>query len=404
MIKSDFKYLFPIFNNNPNLVYFDHASTSLKPKKMIIALENFYCNNGVSTKSFYDLSEHNTLLVEKTRKKTAYFINSCSEEIIFTKSTTESLNMLAFGLSHLLKEGDEIIISELEHNASFLPWLRISKQTKAKLVFIPLNDNNQINFYNFKKVFNKKTKIVILTHISNVLGYKPPIKEITNLAHSSNALVILDSAQYVSHFRLDVRDLDVDFVCFSAHKMYGPFGLGILFVKNNLLYLLKPLLLGGGIIELFDSNDFSYKFNVNKFEAGTYNISSIISFKEVLEFINDIGFEKIIDHERKIYQYAIEQLKKFSNIIIYNPDSYNIITFNLTNINAHDVVTFLAKENICVRVGKLCADLILKKIKQTSVIRISIGIHNNKNDVVLLINALKKIINFFKRFKNDEIL
>ncbi|MGA0448088.1 MAG: aminotransferase class V-fold PLP-dependent enzyme [Candidatus Phytoplasma pyri] len=398
MIKNDFKYLFPIFKNNPNLVYFDHASTSLKPKKMIIALENFYYNNGISNKSFYDLSEHNSLLVEKTRKKTANFINSHSEEIIFTKSTTESLNMLAFGLSHLLKEGDEIIISELEHNAAFLPWLRISKKHKAKLVFIPLDENNQISYHNFQKIFNKKTKIVILTHISNVLGYKPPIKEIANLAHSGNALVILDSAQYVSHFRLDVRDLDVDFVCFSAHKMYGPFGLGILFVKNNLLHLLKPLLLGGGIIESFDSNDFTYKFNVNKFEAGTHNISAIISFKEVLDLIIDIGFEKIIYHEYKIYKYAIEKLKKFSNIIIYNPNNaHHIITFNLININAHDVVTFLAKENICVRVGKLCADLTLKKIRQTSVIRVSIGMHNNKNDVVLLIIALKKIINFFKK-------
>ncbi|WP_334330892.1 aminotransferase class V-fold PLP-dependent enzyme [Candidatus Phytoplasma prunorum] len=398
MIKNDFKYLFPIFKNNPNLVYFDHASTSLKPKKMILALENFYYNNGINTKSFCDLSENNTLLVEKTRKKTAYFINSQSEEIIFTKNTTESLNILAFGLSHLLKEGDEIIISELEHNSAFLPWLRVSKQTKSKLVFIPLDENNQINFYNFQKVFNKKTKIVILTHISNVLGYKPPIKEITNLAHSSNnAFVILDSAQYVSHFPLDVNNLGVDFVCFSAHKMYGPFGLGILFVKHNLLHLLNPLLLGGGIIELFNINDFTYKFNVNKFEAGTYNISSIISFKEVLELITDIGFEKIIDHEYKIYQYAIEQLIKLPNIIIYNPSAHHIITFNLININAHDVVTFLAKENICVRTGKLCADLTLKKIKQTSVIRISIGIHNNKNDVVLLINALKKIINFFQK-------
>ncbi|MBS2126498.1 aminotransferase class V-fold PLP-dependent enzyme ['Fragaria x ananassa' phyllody phytoplasma] len=402
MPKKSFRYFFPIFKTNPELVYFDTASTSLKPQKVINELNSFYNNNGIGNKSLAPLGSQNDLLLNETRKKTANFINALPEEIIFTKGTTDSLNLLAQSLSDILEEGDEIITSQLEHNSSVLPWLQQEKIKKAKIVFVPLNENNKITVENFAKVLTAKTKVVALTHISNVLGYQTPIKEITVLAHQKNALVILDAAQSVGHLPIDVKTLDIDFLAFSSHKLYGPFGVGILFGKNHLLKKLKPTFFGGSSIKEFSTTHICFNDSPYKFEPGTFNIADIIGFKKALEFIEEIGFNNIEKQEQKIYQKIMKELKKFDQITIYNPQAFNIIAFNFNNIHAHDVEIFLAQKNIYVRTGKCCAFLITEKLKQTSIIRISIGIHNNEKDVVLLIENLKKVKEFFTSFEQKQ--
>ncbi|MFB0638370.1 aminotransferase class V-fold PLP-dependent enzyme [Candidatus Phytoplasma solani] len=390
MSTNPFRSLFPLLVTNPKLVYFDNAATSLKPKKVIDELTSFYNDNGMSNKSF-----QNTLLLDETRKKTAKFLNSSSEEIIFTKGTTDALNLLAQSLGETLQEGDEIITSELEHNSSILPWVQQSKIKKAKIKFIPLNDQNEITVKNFAKVLSDKTKIVALTHVSNLLGYTTPIKEITSLAHQKNALVILDAAQSVAHMLIDVKALDVDFLAFSTHKLYGPFGVGVLFGKKNLLKKLKPTFFGGNSIQEFSLKKIAFADSPYKFESGTLNISSIIAFKKALEMIEEIGFQAIQTLEKQIHQKMMQELQKLPQITIYNPQAENIITFNLHKIHAHDVESFLAQENIYIRTGRCCAFLTAKKIKQSSVVRISIGIHNNEEDVDIFIENLKKVQAFF---------
>ncbi|MBP5835925.1 aminotransferase class V-fold PLP-dependent enzyme [Candidatus Phytoplasma meliae] len=398
MPKKSFRCFFPIFKTNSELVYFDTASTSLKPQKVINELNSFYNNNGVGNKSLAPLTSQNDLLLNETRNKTAHFINALPEEIIFTKGTTDSLNLLAQSLSDILEEGDEIITSQLEHNSSVLPWLQQAKIKKAKIIFIPLNENNKITVENFAKVLTAKTKVVALTHISNVLGYQTPIKEITALAHQKNALVILDAAQSVGHLPIDVKALDIDFLAFSSHKLYGPFGVGVLFGKNHLLQKLNPTFFGGSSIKEFSTKHLCFNDSPYKFEPGTLNIADIIGFKKALEFIEEIGFNNIEQQEQKIYQKIMKELKKFDQITIYNPQAVNIIAFNFNNIHAHDVESFLAQRNIYVRTGKCCAFLITEKLKQISIIRISIGMHNNEKDVDLLIENLKKVQEFFTSF------
>ncbi|AOF54752.1 cysteine desulfhydrase [Maize bushy stunt phytoplasma] len=399
MQNNPFRCLFPIFKTNPKIVYFDNAATSLKPQKVIDELTRFYNTNGLNTKSFGVLSHQNTLLMNETRIKTANFINSKPEEIIFTKGTTDSLNILAQSLGETLQEGDEIITSELEHNSSVFPWFKQAKLKKAKLIFVPLNEQNQITVENFAKVLTNKTKIVVLTHVSNLLGYETPIKEITTLAHKKNALVILDSAQSSSHLPIDVKFLDIDFLAFSSHKLYGPFGIGILFGKNHLLEQLQPPSFGGTSIKEFSLKHFLLNEGPNKFESGTPNISGILAFKKALEFVEEIGFENIQKHEKKIYQNIMKELKQIPKITIYNPQAFsNIITFNFNQIHAHDAEAFLAQENIYVRTGRCCAFLATQKLKQTSIIRVSIGIHNNQEDIDILIKNLKKTQTFFSKF------
>ncbi|AGL90263.1 aminotransferase class V-fold PLP-dependent enzyme [Candidatus Phytoplasma australiense] len=395
VLKNPLRSLFPIFKANPKLVYFDSAATSLKPKKVIDELTSFYYNNGMANKSFAFLSSQTNLLINETRKKTAFFLNCLPEEIIFTKGTTDSLNLLAQSLGELLEEGDEIIVSELDHNSSVLPWLKQAKRKKAKIVFVPLDSNNKITVENFSKVLTKKTKIVALTHVSNLLGYMTPIKEIIDLSHQQNTLVVIDAAQSAAHFPIDVKALNSDFLAFSAHKLYGPFGVGVLFGKISLLKKLKPTFFGGNSIQEFSLNDFVLNEPPHKFEAGTLNIAGIIAFKKALEFIQEIGFEKIQSIEKNIYQGIIKELEKIPEITIYNPQSLDIISFNFNHIHAHDVENFLAQENIYVKTGRCCAFLAAKKINQTSLVRISVGVYNNQEDIDILIKNLKKARDFF---------
>ncbi|WIA07663.1 MAG: cysteine desulfurase / selenocysteine lyase [Candidatus Phytoplasma cynodontis] len=401
MLKKNFKELFPIFKINPELTYFDSAATSLKPQILIDDISKFYSSNGMSFKNAGFLSQEVEKLIMKTRKAVSNFINSNSEEIIFTKNTTDSLNIISNILAKEIQPGDEIITSQMEHNSSLFPWLKIAREKKAKIVFIPLNKQNKIIIENFEKVLSDKTKIVAINHISNILGYENPIKLITKLSHSKKALVILDAAQSVSCKKIDVKELDIDFMAFSAHKMYGPFGLGILFGKKKILDKIKPFFVGSGNVEKINENKFFFKNTPFKFEIGTPNISSIISFKKSLDFIEQIGFSEIQKHNKIIVKKIRERLQKINNIEILNSDNENahnnIILCNSKYIHIHDLESFLIKNNVYVRTGKYCADFALEKIQKKNTIRISIGIHNDNKDINKLIQSLKDANNFFQK-------
>ncbi|MDC9032100.1 aminotransferase class V-fold PLP-dependent enzyme [Columbia Basin potato purple top phytoplasma] len=394
---KNFRSFFPIFQKHPELIYFDTAATSLKPYKMIEALTDFYHNNGLSIRSSNPLNLENNKILERTRQKTAFFLKSQPEEIIFTKGATDSLNIIAQSLSSSISSQDEIIVSSLEHNSSFLPWMEIANQKKAKLVFIPLDSQYQIQIDNFKEVLTHRTKIIVLTHVSNVLGHINPIREITALAHKTKALVILDASQSAAHIPLNVGDLDVDFMTFSAHKVYGPFGLGILFGKNKFLKKLRPPFVGSGSIQEIDiqKNNFLFRDSPYKWLAGTPSIANIIAWEKSLEFIEEIGLTQIFEYEKKIAQYLFNKLSQIPKIKIFTSQITNIINFNFINLHSHDIEHFLIQDNIYVRTGQFCSQLTLEQMREISTIRASVGIHNNKNDVDLLINSLYKAYNFF---------
>ncbi|MEZ0180543.1 aminotransferase class V-fold PLP-dependent enzyme ['Camptotheca acuminata' phytoplasma] len=393
--KNDFRSFFPIFKKHPELVYFDTATTSLKPRSMIKALTNFYNDNGLSVRNFGPLCVENLEDIQRIKQKTALFLKADLEEIIFTKSATESLNIISQVLSSLIEPGDEIITSVLEHNSSLFPWMKIANKKKAHLVFVPLDEENKIQMHNLKKVVTEKTKIIVLNHISNVLGYENPVKEITFLAHQKNILVVLDAAQSVGHIPLDVKNLDIDFMAFSTHKIYGPFGLGVLFGKKKYLNQFEPPFVGGGSVEDVKKNKFILHNSSLKWEAGTPNVSGIIAWEKSLDFINKIGLKTIHEHEKNITQKIAQQLKTIKQIKIINPGANNIINFKFENLHSHDVENFLIQDNIYVRTGKHCANLALDQIKEKSTVRISVGIHNNENDIQILMKSLLKLQNFF---------
>lgn len=394
---KNFRSFFPIFTKHPELIYFDTAATSLKPYKMIEALIDFYHNNGLSIRSSNPLNLENDKILERTRQKTAFFLKAQPEEIIFTKGATDSLNIIAQSLSSFILPQDEIIVSSLEHNSSFLPWMEIADQKKAKLVFIPLDSQYQIQIDNFKKVLSHRTKIIVLTHVSNVLGHITPIREITALARKTKALVILDASQSAAHIPLNVGSLDIDFMTFSAHKVYGPFGLGILFGKNKFLKKLKPPFVGSGSIQEIDiqKNNFLFLDSPYKWLAGTPSIANIIAWEKSLEFVEELGLTQIFEYEKKIAQYLFNKLSQMPKIKIFTSQITNIINFNFVNLHSHDIEHFLIQDNIYVRTGQFCSQLTLEQMREISTIRASVGIHNNKNDVDLLINSLYKAYNFF---------
>lgn len=393
---------FPFFKNNQNLIYLDTAASSLKLQSVIDEITNYYETNGANVfRGVYKLSHYATEKFENTRKLVSKLINSEEDEVIFTKGTTDSLNSLAFSLSNFINEDDEIITSELEHHSSLLPWQVISLNKNAKLKYIPLNHEGKITLNNFLKVLTKKTKVVALTHISNSIGYETPIKDIVKKIREFNKdiIVILDAAQSIAHQKIDVKDLDVDFLAFSAHKMYGPSGVGVLFGKKKLLKKIPPFEYGGEMAEIVKHHSFTYKDIPYKFEAGTPNIAGVIGFSKAVEFLLNNDLNEIKKHEEELKKYTVKELEKIDEIIIYNKSSSSsITTFNVLGVHPHDIASLLDQENISLRAGHHCAQLVNNKLKVISTLRVSYGVYNTKEEIDKFIIALKKAIKFFKQF------
>ena len=370
----------------------DSAATSLKPKILGETSNDYYNNYSANAhRGDYDISFKVDALIAKTRYLVSEFINCTEKEVIFTNNTTDSLNKIVLGFfEQYLNDGDEVLLTKSEHASNLLPWFELKKRKNIIINYIPLNENLEVTLENTRKSITNRTKVISLAHITNVIGDCRPIKEITKLAHEHNILVSCDGAQSTPHIKIDVKDLDVDFFAFSAHKLLGPTGLGVLYAKEKHLLKFKPIMVGGGMNISFDyDGNIEYSDIPYYFEAGTPNIAAIISFGKIIEYINEIGIENIGRHVTDLREYAIKKLSNNNNIIIYNFNVHtSIITFNYDNINSLDLAEYLNKYKICVRAGNHCAKILKDEIGVNNTCRISLYLYNTKEEIDYLIAVL----------------
>ena len=396
-IKKDF----PVLNNNPDLVYLDTGATALKPKCVIDKINEYYDKYGVNVnRGVYELSYEATTEYEETRTLTAKFLNAREKEIVFTKGASNGLNMVALGSGmDYIQEGDEIITTELEHHSNVLPWMNVAKKKNATLKYIELDSTGRITVEAFKKTITEKSKVLAITYVSNVMGYITPIKEIIKIAHEHNIIVVVDAAQAVPHMKVDVQDLDCDFLAFSAHKMFGPTGFGILFGKYKYLKKMSPIEYGGDMIDVVEKYEATTKDAPYKFETGTPPIAEAIAFKEAIKYIESIGYDRIHEHEQILLNYAREKLSKVEGITIYNPTAETaIITFNINKAHPHDAATIFDEYHVALRAGHHCAQLITKWLDCVATLRACIYVYNDYHDIDVFVEAVKAAVKYFEEW------
>lgn len=387
MHREDFELL------KDEIIYLDNGATTLKPKVLSEATIDYYNHYSANAhRGDYDMSLKVDMLYEKTRELVKDFIHAKSvEEIIFTSGTTDSLNKIIFGyFKHILKENDEVILTKSEHASNVLPWFELKDECKINIQYIELEDL-KVTLENLKKVVTSRTKVISLAHITNVAGDIRPMKEIIKYAHENGILVLVDAAQSVPHMKIDVQELDIDFMGFSAHKMYGPTGVGILYGKKELLNNIKPITFGGGMNASFSSDGVRiYDDLPQLLEAGTQNIAGIIGFGRVIEYLNKIGMDTIAKHETDLRKYAIQKLEEIENVVVYNKASEGgIIAINYKDVFAQDLAIYLNKYHICVRAGNHCAKILKDELGIKNTVRISFAMYNTKEEIDTLIEALK---------------
>ncbi len=396
-IRSDF----PIFADK-SLVYLDSAATTQKPKQVIDAVSDFYSNNYANVhRGIYELSMKATEAFESARQKAANFINASDwRSIVFTGGTTESINLVAYSWArNNLNNGDEILITEMEHHSNIVPWQLIAKDTGAKLKYIPINMDGTLDLNNIDNLITNRTKLVSVIHQSNVFGTINPIKNIINHAKKVNAITFIDAAQSIPHSRIDVRDLDCDFLAFSGHKMLGPTGIGILYGKTELLDSMPPFMGGGDMINSVTMCESTWNDIPYKFEAGTPKIAQAIGLGAAIDYINSIGIEKIYEYEQSLLRIALDKLKSIDGLEIYghqNSENGAVISFNLEGVHPHDLAQFLDQDEIAVRAGHHCAQPVMDKLGVSSTIRASFYLYNTEEEIDILCKSLKKTANFFK--------
>lgn len=389
----------PMLNNN-NLIYFDNGATTLKPQLIIDSIVEYYskyCSN--AHRGDYKTSLKVDKMYEDVRRKIKNFINAKeTSEIVFTSGATDSLNRVVFGYfkKHLQKD-DEVLLTQSEHASNILPWFVLEKEIGIKVKYIELDNNNEVTIDNVKKAITNKTKVISLAYVTNVIGDIRPIRDICELAHKHNILVVVDGAQSASHIKMDMQIDDIDFLACSAHKMYGPTGVGFLYGKFDLLNEMDPLEYGGGMNAMFLNDGYMELREVPiKFEAGTQNIAGVIGMGACIDYINNIGLNKIIKHEHQLREYLIKRLEEFDNIEIYNKDTIgSIVAFNVKDIFSQDTAMYLDKHNICVRAGTHCAKILNNVFNVNNTCRISLAFYNTKEEVDKLIDVLKNINNIY---------
>ena len=400
----DLKNDFPILKNR-NIAYLDSGATTQKPIQVINSITNFYENyNANPHRGAYSLSQDATEIYENTRTKIAKFINAKNrEEIIFSKNATESLNLIAYsyGMENL-KEDDEIVISIMEHHSNLVPWQKVSKVTKSKLNYMYINENYELSDEEIESKITKKTKVVGITHVSNVLGTINNVKKVIELAHKNGAIVIVDASQSIPHMKIDVQELDADFLVFSGHKMLAPLGIGVLYGKRELLNKMTPFLMGGDMIEYVYEQETTFASLPNKFEAGTQNVEGVIGLGSAIDYIEKIGYKKINELENEVVEYAVEELSKLDFLNLYlTPNKENhsaVISFNVKKIHPHDVASILDADGVCVRSGNHCAQPLMRFLGIDSTCRASFYFYNTKEDVDKLVVSLNKAYNMFKKY------
>ena len=391
-IRKDFK----MFESNPDLIYLDNAATTFKPRSVIEAIEGFYDRyNANIGRGEYDIANKAHQEYENTRTKVAKFINASSDkEIIFTSGASGSLNLVASGYGEkILKKGDVILTTYAEHASNILPWFRVAEKTGAIIEYVGLREDGSFDLDDYLAKLNDKVKIVSLAHVSNVLGYIVPLKKIIEEAHRVKAIVNVDGAQSIPHLKTDVRDLDIDFLSFSSHKMLGPSGVGVLYGKMDLLEEMEPTTFGGGSNARFDScGNIILKDVPYRFESGTPNIEGVIGFGAAIDYLEKIGMDSIRKHDHELREYLMEELKKLDNIVVYNPNAETgIVSFNVKGLFAQDVAAYLNTQKICVRAGNHCAKILVEAIKTAESVRVSTYFYNTKEDIDHLVDVLKDI-------------
>lgn len=400
----NYKDDFPLLNNR-DIAYLDSGATTQKPIQVIKAIENFYENyNANPHRGAYSLSVEATEIYEDTRTKIARFINAKNrDEVIFSKNASESLNLIAYSYGlDTLKKDDEIVLSIMEHHSNLVPWQYVSKKTGAKLNYMYIDENYELTKNEIENKITDKTKVVGITHVSNVLGTINNVKEIIDYAHKKGAIVVLDASQSIPHTKIDVQKLNPDFMVFSGHKMLAPLGIGVLYGKRELLNKMNPFLMGGDMIEYVYEQDTTFAPLPNKFEAGTQNVEGVVGLGAAIDFINSIGYEEIQKIENEVVKYAREELSKLDFLKIYiTPNKENhssVISFNIKGVHPHDVASILDSEGVCVRSGNHCAQPLLRYLGIDSTCRASFYFYNTRNDVDMLVKALQKAYNIFEKY------
>lgn len=393
---------FPILNQEVNghpLVYLDSAATSQKPMAVMEALDNYYKQNNSNVhRGVHTLGTRATDQYEGARDKVKQFIHASStEEVIFTRGTTTSINMIGYGYArHFLQEGDEIVLTQMEHHSNIIPWQQAAKYTGAKLKYIPMEEDGTLSLDAVRSTITEATKIVAIAHVSNVLGTINPVKEIAEIAHQNGAIIVVDGAQGVPHMKVDVQELDCDFYAFSGHKMCGPTGVGVLYGKKALLEKMEPVEFGGEMIDFVDLYDSTWKELPWKFEGGTPIIAGAIGLGAAIDFLQEVGLDNIEKQEQEIVQYAQSKLSEVEGITIYGPvNRGGLITFNIEGVHPHDTATVLDAEGIAVRAGHHCAQPLMKWLDVTATARASFYLYNTTDDVGRLVEGIQRAKEYF---------
>ena len=382
------------------IVYFDNGATTLKPDAVKNAIIDYYENYSANAhRGDYKISMIVDEKYEKTRSKIKEFINAKEDsEIVFTSGTTDSINLIvnSYFRQHL-KKGDEVLITYSEHASNILPWFVLQQEIGIKVNYIKLDESYEVTLDNVKKAITNNTKVISLAHITNVVGDVRPIKQIAKLAHENNILLVVDAAQSIAHTKVDVTDMDIDFLAFSAHKIYGPTGIGVMYAKFSLLDEMKPRNYGGGMNAIFTKDGYIELREVpTRFEAGTPNIEGVIGLSAAIDYVNNIGIDKINKYEQDLKKYLLEELSKLDFIEVYNKNAKgSSVAFNIKNIFAQDTAVYLDKYNICIRAGNHCAKILNEAIKVNNTCRIVISFYNTKEEIDLLINVLKNSKNIW---------
>jgi cysteine desulfurase/selenocysteine lyase len=407
---SKYKKDFPIFarkvrGGNP-LIYLDSGATSQKPESVISAEANFYRTiNAAVHRGAHLLAEEASEAYESARANVAKFIGANTDEVVFTKSATESLNMVAYSLGNPgstphISAGDEIVVSEMEHHANLIPWQQLAKRTGAKLTWFSITKDGRLDLSDISKVITKKTKIVAITHQSNVFGTIVPLTEITKAAHSVGALVVLDACQSAPHFAIDVKKLDVDFLAFSGHKTLGPTGVGVLWGKAEVLEKLEPALFGGSMVDSVTMEGATWASAPRRFEAGVPNMAQAVGLSAAIDYLNIVGMDKIFEHEQELTQQLLTGLSKISGVNVVGPldikDRGGVISFTVDGVHPHDVGQVLDQYGIAVRTGHHCAWPLMKKLNLVGTTRASFHLYNDSDDINALLEAIEKVKSYFK--------
>lgn len=399
-IRADFPVLNQIVNDEP-LIYLDNAATTQKPQAVLDVLNHYYLQDNANVhRGVHTLAERATAEFEAARKKVQQFIHANSnKEIVFTKGTTDSLNIIAQSYGEFIQAGDEIVISKMEHHANLIPWQQLAKRKQAVLRYIPLTADGHLDVQAAKTIINEKTAIVALAQVSNVLGTVNPVKEIAQLAHQHQAIMVVDGAQAVAHMPVDVQDLDCDFYCFSGHKMCGPTGIGVLYGKQTLLEKMEPVAFGGEMIDFVDLYESTWTELPWKFEAGTPNIASAIGLGAAIDYLEKIGMQTIHEYEQAIVAELLPKLQQIDGLTIYGPQNpaehTAVIAFNLDHLHPHDVASALDMQGIAVRAGHHCAQPLIKELGCFATARASFYFYNTKEEADQLVAAILATKEFF---------